>query len=83
MRTQGGRKQAARWRVGLADQYQVETPPWCEQVPLRCALYESEPSRHMAVAPEGFTSGSAARDFLVFSFASIDGGVSRNAGLAR
>src|SRR4051812_21607132 len=33
-----------------------ETPPWYEQVPLRCALREYEPSLHRAVAPAGAMS---------------------------
>jgi len=69
--------------VSLAGQYQTETPPWCEQVPLRCALYESDPSRHIAVAPVEFTPASAARGFLAFAVASLEGGESRSTGLAR
>jgi hypothetical protein len=32
---------------------QRATPPWCEQVPRRCALKEKLPSRQRADAPTG------------------------------
>lgn len=44
----------SRGGVGAGVVIQRATPPWCEQVPRRCALNEYEPSRQRAVASTGW-----------------------------
>ena len=44
----GRRRAVVLIRVRSPDP-QRATPPWCEQVPERCALYEGVPSRQIAV----------------------------------